>query len=108
MKKTSPGLVASAVARAGRMRRTRNVGPLALLVAVVAVSSASASGGSVQPFKVTSTLDGKKVLPLRIRWIARPHISTSKVAKVDFLIDRGRIRTDRQAPYVYGGDNHKG
>jgi hypothetical protein len=75
---------------------------------VIGVSSASASRGSAKPFKVTSSIDGKQVLPLRIRWIAIPHISPSKVAKVDFLVDGRWLWTEHQTPYVYGGDNDKG
>jgi len=79
--------------------------PLVLLSAVVGVSSAVASGRSATPFKVTSSLDGKTVLPLRIRWIARPDISTSQVKKVEFLVDGHWLWTERQAPYVYGGND---
>lgn len=88
------------------MRRTRHVVPLALLALVVTGSSAYASEGSVKPFKATSTLDGKKVLPLRIRWIARPHISASKVKKVEFLIDGHWLWTEHQTPYFYGGNGN--
>jgi hypothetical protein len=76
---------------------------LALLAAVIGVSSAF--GGSVQPFKVASTLDGKKVLPVRIRWRATPHISTSNVKRVEFLVDGHWLWTEHQAPYVYGGND---
>jgi len=84
--------------------RTRAVA-LTLLAGVVASSSALATvaGGA---FKVTSTLDGKKALPLRIHWIAVPHISSSKVAEVDFLID-GRLGwVEHRRPYFYGDDGN--
>ena len=45
---------------------------VAMLVGVIAVSSALAAGRS-SSFTVTSSLDGKKVLPLRIPWIAHAH-----------------------------------
>lgn len=76
----------------------------AILACVIAVSSALA-GGKSEPFKVSSTLDGRKVLPLRIHWIAGPHIRSAKVEEVDFLID-GKVRwIEHKAPYVYGGDD---
>ena len=77
----------------------------AVLAAVVGVSSALASGGSITAFKVTSTLDGKKVLPLQIRWIGRPQIALSQVTKVEFLVDGHWLWTEHQAPYVYGGND---
>lgn len=86
------------------MRHTRHVILLALVAAVVGVSSAFASGGSAKSFKVTSTLDGKKVLPLRIRWQATPHISTSKVKKVEFVVDHHWLWTEHATPYFYGGN----
>ena len=53
------------------MTRRRRLLALALLVGVVAVSSALAGRGDTG-FTVTSTLDGKTVLPVRSQWIATP------------------------------------
>lgn len=53
---------------------------LVLAVALFTVGAGSASTAATS-FKVTSTIDGKKELPLRIRWRATPHISTSKVKR---------------------------
>ncbi len=84
---------------------------LAVSIAVVgALGSvlAAASGGASSPFKVTSTLDGKTVLPHRIRWIGSTTIPDSQVTHVDFLID-GVLRwtwIGKEVPYVYGG--HEG
>jgi hypothetical protein len=52
---------------------------------------------------VTSTLDGLKVMPHRIAWIA--HASRpAQVERVDFLVD-GRVAwTEHQAPYTYADD----
>ena len=56
-------------------------------------------------FKVTSSLDGKQVLPHRQRWLAYPSLASSKVKSVDFAVD-GRVRwTEHSPPYVYGGDD---
>lgn len=78
---------------------------VALLAAVVAVSSAVA-GGSDTSFTVTSSLDGKKVLPLRSHWIASPHIDPAQgqVTEVDYLIDGFHAWTAHSSPW-YFGDN---
>jgi hypothetical protein len=58
-----------------------------------------------QGFDVTSTLDGKSVLPLRLRWLAYPKLPLSRVSRVEFLID-GKVRwIERRSPYVYGSDD---
>lgn len=90
------------------MRRRRHAVGVALLAGVIGVSSAFASGGSIQSFKVTSTLDGKKVLPLRSHWKATPHISASQVKKVEFLVDGHWLWTEHQTPYYYGGGGNEG
>jgi hypothetical protein len=78
------------------------------LACVVAVSSALASR-EAQPFKVSSTLDGKRVLPHRILWLAFPKPRTVDVTEVEFLID-GKVRwVERIRPFCYGcqsGDNY--
>ena len=73
---------------------------------VLATSSALASGGNRKPFKVSSTLDGKTVLPHRIHWLASPKLPRSQVAEVDFLID-GKVRwIEYNAPFTYGDDGN--
>jgi hypothetical protein len=60
-------------------------------------------------FKVTSTLDGKTVLPHRLHWIARTTLPSNQIAEVDFLID-GKVRwIEHAAPYFYGqnGEGHQ-
>jgi hypothetical protein len=59
---------------------------LAPLAGLLAVAAAAAAGGS-QPFKVSSTLDGKSVLPHRIHWIGSTALPTKQVKFVGFLID---------------------
>jgi hypothetical protein len=74
-----------------------------MLVAVVAVSSALAAGRS-SSFTVTSSLDGRTVLQLRIPWIARlHHISPLNVAEVDYYIDGKKAWDEHHPPYYYGG-----
>jgi len=78
--------------------RLRILGIAALVAAVAAASSA---GGSL---RVTSTLDGKTVLPLRIRWIATPQFPVAQVQEVDYLIDGRRAWVEHHAPYYYGAN----
>jgi hypothetical protein len=78
-------------------------------LAVFALTAgAAALAGPTQPFKVTSSLDHKRVLPLRSRWLAYPKLPPSKVKEVDFLID-GKVRwIEHKAPYNYGSDDFHG
>ena len=79
---------------------------LGLLIAAVSLGAVGTSGAaSGERFKVASSLDGKNVLPVRIHWRARPHIASSKVASVEFLIDRHLIWTEHRAAYFYGGND---
>jgi hypothetical protein len=75
---------------------------LVFLAFVVAVSSALARTDGSTRFSVTSSLDGKKVLPLRIRWTAHPHTALPNVAEVEFLIDGQKAWTAHEQPYCYG------
>jgi hypothetical protein len=80
---------------------------LALLAAVVAASSALA-GGNDTSFTVTSSLDGRSVLPLRSHWIAYPQIDPSQgqIAEVDYLIDGFRAWTAHSSPWYYGDNGN--
>ena len=75
------------------------------LAAVAALSlAAGAAGAASQPFRVTSTLDGKTVLPHRIHWLAFPKVPSTTKVKVEFLID-GIVRWhERDIPYTYSDD----
>ncbi len=81
--------------------------PLILGALALTPARASVTGGSAAAtaFTVRSSLDGKSLLPRRIRWLAVPSIPASKVARVDFLIDGGSVRwTERNPPYSYADD----
>lgn len=83
---------------------------LAAVMGLVGVSSvfAAAAGDRAQPFKVTSTLDGKTVLAAQQHWIVTAHTVVANVREVDFLID-GKLRwVEQKAPYTYGGDDEHG
>jgi hypothetical protein len=82
--------------------------PVRALGATLAVAGALA--GSAVPahaaVSIRSSLDEKRLLPLRVHWTAQPSLRPSSVAEVDFLID-GRLGwTERKAPYVYGDDGN--
>jgi len=77
---------------------------LILLCFVIAVSSALAGNGAPRHFTVSSTLDGKKVLPLRIHWIARVRNAPTQVKDAEYFIDGKRAWTDHDAAYYYGGN----
>ena len=74
---------------------------LSLLVLVPATAAKTRGA-----FKVTSTLDGKAVLPHRIHWLAFPSLAHAKIAKVEFLIDEHLAWVEHGAPYVYGSDDN--
>jgi hypothetical protein len=61
---------------------------------------------SARPFTVTTTLAGKRVLPHRIRWVARTSLPASQVTAVRFLIDGKVSWIERQVPYTYGLDRN--
>jgi hypothetical protein len=72
--------------------------------AVLAGALAEAAPRATPAFTVMSTLQGKRVLPHRIPWIARPSLPQSRVSEVAFLID-GKVRwIERRAPYSYSDD----
>jgi hypothetical protein len=79
--------------------------PLVLAItSVVALPTLAGAGGT--PLKVTTTLDGKNVLPHRIHWVARTSLPESAVIAVTFLID-GKVKwIEQSAPYTYGDDGN--
>ena len=81
----------------------RRIAMIGFLAAIVGVSSALA-GVSDTSFTVTSSLDGKSVLPVRSHWIAYPQIDSSQgpVAEVDYLIDGFHAWTAHSSPWYFG------
>jgi hypothetical protein len=66
--------------------------------------SISIARSAPQSFPITSSLDGKTVLPHRIHWLAYPRVPRSTRVKVEFLID-GTVRwAERDIPYTYSDD----
>jgi hypothetical protein len=62
----------------------------------------SSASGASPSFKITSTLDGKTLLPDRIHWLAFPRVPAS--TKVEFLIDGKVLWAERDAPYTFSDD----
>jgi len=81
---------------------------VALLAGVVAVSSALARSDANTGFTVTSSLDGKTVLPVRSHWIAytQPDPTHGQVVEVDFFIDGFHAWTAHSAPWYYGDNGN--
>lgn len=79
---------------------------LALALLLVAPLAPIGSASATKPhFALSSSIDGKTVLPHRLHWIARPSLPGGTVREVDFLID-GRVTwVEKTAPYVYGEDD---
>ena len=71
-----------------------------------AIGGAAVGRAGAQAFVVTSTLEGKQVLPHRIRWTARPNLPVSQVSIVQFLIDGKLGWFERRTPYTYGDDTN--
>ena len=77
---------------------------LACLVLCGAVVLCSSAGGASPAFKITSTLDGKTVLPHRIHWLAYPKLPRTTKVKVEFLVDGKVLWAERDVPYTYSDD----
>jgi hypothetical protein len=58
---------------------------------------------AAKPIRVTSSLDGKTVLPHRVHWLAYPHVKEEAIKEVAFLID-GKVRwIPDELPNTYSG-----
>jgi hypothetical protein len=78
------------------MSPMRRILYLGLLAGAVSTTFVAAQALAASAPTVRSTLDGKKVLPIRVHWIAHTLIPASQVSRVDFLID-GKVRwTDNE------------
>jgi hypothetical protein len=83
-------------------KRTRAVALVAIAAAILVAAAYSAT----PRLAVHSSLNGRKVLPLRLHWTARTSLPAGKVKAVDFLID-GRLGwREHNPPYNYGSDGN--
>jgi hypothetical protein len=84
------------------------LGRFALIVAVAlgAAAPLALGGPGATTFSASSSLDGKKVLPLRSHWLAYTDLPPSQVDRVEFVVD-GTVRwIEHHAPYVYASDDN--
>ncbi len=72
-------------------------------LAIVLGGSSAAAEGAAEPFTIRSSLDGKTVLPHRIRWVAYPSAGV-RFPGVEFLIDGKLVFDNRIPPYAFGSD----
>jgi hypothetical protein len=72
-------------------------------LAVVLTASSTAAENVAKSFTIRSSLDGKTVLPQRIRWIAYPSAPVL-FPGVEFLIDGKVVVANRLPPYAFGDD----
>lgn len=79
---------------------------LRLLLAVAAAACVSTAAAASPPqFEVTSTLDGKTVLPHRIHWVATFHTPSAEVTNYAFQIDGKTRWIGARIPAVYADGN---
>lgn len=69
-------------------------------------SSAAGASSPVTKLAVSSTLDGRSRLPLRLHWRATANVPDAQVSEVDYLIDGRLAWVERNAPYFYGDDGN--
>jgi hypothetical protein len=72
-------------------------------LAGVLIASSAAAEQRAPAFMIRSSLDGKTVLPHRIRWIAYPSAGV-RFPGVEFLIDGKVVFANRIPPYAFGAD----
>ena len=86
---------------------------IGLMAAAGAASNPKAGAPAAKPttLSVTSSLDGLKTLPQRVRWLAYPKVAAGEdrpIFEVDFLVD-GKVRcVEHFAPWNYGSDDFHG
>lgn len=92
------------------MKRTAGIAFLLVVLVALAPQLVAVGGASgvakPRPLKIRSTLDGKTVLPHKIRWLAKPNIPPFQVIRVDFLIDGKLHWTEFATPFTYGDDGN--
>jgi hypothetical protein len=55
---------------------------------------------------VRSTLDGERVLPHRIHWIAYPSLHPGRLKAVEFVVDGKTLWVEHHPPYTFGNDGN--
>jgi len=72
-------------------------------LALLGTSAAASTAREAKAFTITSSLDGKTVLPHRIQWIAHPSAPVL-FPGVEFLIDGKPVFANRLEPYAFADD----
>jgi hypothetical protein len=76
----------------------------------LATAAAALTGSAVfavaGPATIRSSLDGKTVLPHRIRWLGYPSLPRNQVKEVDFVVDNRVVWIEHNPPYTYGDDTN--
>lgn len=80
--------------------------PLLGFACVAALATLPSASTAAAPFNVTSTLDGKTVLPHRMYWIGKVTLPAAQIKEVDFLVDGKVDWVEHKAPYVYSSDDN--
>lgn len=90
--------------------RSRALGGWVVPVIVVVASACGSAGASSTPapassteLAISSTLNGRTVLPHRIHWVATPSVPAADVSAVDYSVDGKQLWVEHNPPYDYGG-----
>ena len=75
--------------------------PSVALICLAGLVVAPAATASATPLRVTSSLDGKTVLPHRISWMAFPTVPRAQIKEVDYLIDGKLCWVGHASPSTY-------
>jgi hypothetical protein len=75
-------------------------------VAVAVAALGLVAGACAAKPAIRSSLDGKRVLPHRIHWLAFPAAPDSDLREVDFLVDGHVVWIEHHSPYTYGLDRN--
>jgi hypothetical protein len=90
------------------LKRVALTGVAVVLSGLAVSPTAIGQGGIAASTKLTTTIDGRKVLPLKVRWLAHPPGKASAVAEVRFLIDGKLSWIEHGKPFNYGSDDIHG
>jgi hypothetical protein len=90
------------------LKRVALTGVAVVLSGLAVSPTAIGQGGIAASAKLTTTIDGRKVLPLKVRWLAHPPGKASAVAEVRFLIDGKPSWIEHGKPFNYGSDDIHG
>ena len=88
-----------------RQRRVQLTTLLPAVILLVAIATPGAAPGAPQPFRLSSSLDGKSVLPHRIHWTASIGLTPAQLGSFAFQIDGKTRWIGNKLPAVYADGN---